>query len=95
MISVIATQHKTKTSSFSSKTSQRKSTHQPDNHIAWVELYGKKTGGEVVTLGRVNFSPGNTKPDCWFKLENISEYKTFYALGYCNIHGLWENCIEV
>ncbi|WP_419095408.1 class II SORL domain-containing protein [Methanococcoides cohabitans] len=65
-----------------------------EHHIAWVELYGRKDGGEVVNLGRVNFSPGNTKPDCWFKLENIGEYTAFCALGYCNIHGLWENCIE-
>ncbi|NYT19002.1 MAG: desulfoferrodoxin, partial [Methanosarcinales archaeon] len=30
-----------------------------------------------------------------FKLENISEYKAFCALEYCNVHGLWENCIEI
>ncbi|WP_338101269.1 desulfoferrodoxin family protein [Methanococcoides seepicolus] len=25
----------------------------------------------------------------------MREYKSFYALGYCSIHGLWENCVEV
>ncbi|MFZ2071520.1 MAG: desulfoferrodoxin family protein [Halobacteriota archaeon] len=23
------------------------------------------------------------------------EFKGFYALAYCNIHGVWQNCIEM
>jgi len=25
----------------------------------------------------------------------VEQFKAFCALAYCNIHGLWENCIEV
>jgi len=25
----------------------------------------------------------------------LAEFKAFCALAYCNIHGVWENCLEV
>jgi superoxide reductase len=25
----------------------------------------------------------------------VGEFKAFCALAYCNIHGLWQNCVEI
>lgn len=64
-----------------------------EHHIAWVELYGVKKDGQVVDLGRTLFAPGYTNPNARFQVPT-PEFKAFCALAYCNIHGVWENCIE-
>jgi len=65
-----------------------------EHHIAWVELYGVKKDGQVTNLGRSTFAPSYTNPNVRFQVP-VEQFKSFCALSYCNIHGLWENCIEV
>ncbi|NMX21111.1 desulfoferrodoxin [ANME-1 cluster archaeon GoMg4] len=66
-----------------------------EHHIAWIELYGvKKDGGQVVCLGRAEFGAGYTNPNARFQVP-VPEFKTLCALAYCNIHGVWQNCIEM
>ncbi|NOQ33588.1 MAG: desulfoferrodoxin [Methanosarcinales archaeon] len=65
-----------------------------EHHIAWVELYGVKKDGQVVDLGRTDFAPGYTNPNARFQVP-APEFKAFCALAYCNIHGVWENCVEL
>jgi len=65
-----------------------------EHHIAWVEVFGTKQSGQVINLGRAAFAPGYTSPDVSFPVP-VAEFKSFCALAYCNIHGLWENCREV
>jgi superoxide reductase len=65
-----------------------------EHHIAWVELYGVKKEGQVVHLGRAAFAPTYTAPNARFQV-NVGEFKSFCALAYCNIHGVWQNCIEI
>ncbi len=65
-----------------------------EHHIAWIELYGEKKGGQVINLGRATFAPGYTSPNCWFRVP-IADFKAFCALSYCNMHGLWANCLEI
>jgi len=65
-----------------------------EHHIAWVELYGVKAGGQVIALGRMAFAPGYTNPNARFQVP-VAEFKAFCALAYCNIHGVWQNCLEV
>ncbi|MFC1926079.1 class II SORL domain-containing protein [Chloroflexota bacterium] len=65
-----------------------------EHHIAWVELYGQKKDGQVINLGRTAFAPGYTSPGSWFQVP-VAEFKAFCALSYCNIHGLWANCLEI
>jgi len=65
-----------------------------EHHIVWVELYGVKEDGQVINFGRATFAPGYTTPNASFKVP-LKEFKALCALGYCNIHGLWENCIEI
>lgn len=65
-----------------------------EHHIAWVQLLGVKKDGQVISLGRADFAPGYTSPDVTFKV-TVDQFKSFCALEYCNIHGVWENCLEV
>nr|QNO58160.1 superoxide reductase [Methanosarcinales archaeon ANME-1 ERB7] len=65
-----------------------------EHHIAWIELYGVKKEGQVVHLGRAAFAPTYTTPNARFQV-NVEEFKAFCALAYCNIHGLWQNSIEM
>ena len=65
-----------------------------EHHIAWVALFGTKKEGQVINLGKADFAPGYTGPDISFPVP-AAEFKSFCALAYCNIHGVWENCLEV
>jgi desulfoferrodoxin ferrous iron-binding domain len=65
-----------------------------EHHICWIELYGVKNNGPVFDLGRADFAPTYTNPNARFQVP-AGEFKAFCALAYCNIHGVWENCIEV
>ena len=65
-----------------------------EHHIAWIELYGVKKEGQVVHLGRAAFAPTYTTPNARFQVP-VEEFNAFCALAYCNIHGLWQNSIEM
>jgi superoxide reductase len=60
----------------------------------WIELYGVKKNGQVVNLGRAAFAAGYTNPNARFQVP-VEEFKALCALEYCNIHGVWENCVEL
>ena len=64
-----------------------------EHHIAWIEVFGVKKDGQVINLGRAAFAPAYTDPNVTFQVP-VAEFKSFCALAYCNIHGLWENCLE-
>jgi superoxide reductase len=64
-----------------------------EHHIAWLELFGVKKGGQVVDLGQATFGPSYTSPRATFHV-NAEEFEAFYALSYCNIHGLWQNSVK-
>jgi superoxide reductase len=65
-----------------------------EHHIAWVEAYGVKKDGGVIALGRADLAPSYTDPNISFHAP-IDQFKAFCAISYCNIHGVWENSIEV
>ena len=66
------------------------------HHIAWIELYGiKKDNGQSVHLGRAAWAPVHSNPNVRFQINGIENFKTFCALAYCNIHGLWTSSQEV
>ena len=65
-----------------------------EHHIAWIELYGVKKEGQVICLGKVDLAPVYSKPNVRFYVP-VKEFKSFYALEYCNIHGVWESMLEV
>ncbi|CAD6490803.1 MAG: Superoxide reductase [Candidatus Argoarchaeum ethanivorans] len=65
-----------------------------EHHIAWAELYGVKKDGQLVCLGRTAFAAGYTNPNTRFQVP-VGDFKAFCAIAYCNIHGVWQNCIAV
>ena len=64
-----------------------------EHHIAYLELYGVKGNGQVVSLARASFGPSYTSPKITIET-SLSDIKTVYAISYCNIHGLWENSVK-
>jgi superoxide reductase len=67
-----------------------------EHHITWIELYGvKKDNNQVIHLGRAAWAPVYSNPNVRFQINKIEEFKSFHALAYCNIHGVWGNSIEV
>ncbi len=67
-----------------------------EHHIVWIELYGvRKDNNQVITLGRAAWAPVYSNPNVRFQINQIGDFKSFYALAYCNIHGLWGNSLEV
>ena len=65
-----------------------------EHHIAWIELYGIKQDGQVIALGRSAFAPSFTNPNVRFQVP-VEQFKAFCAISFCNVHGVWENCLEV
>jgi len=65
-----------------------------EHHIAWVEVFGVRKGGQVVDLGRSTFGPTYARPDVQLQVPG-DQFTAFCALAYCNIHGVWQNCLEV
>ena len=66
-----------------------------EHHICWIELYGVKKDNQVINLGRAAWAPVYSNPNVRFQINQIEEFKAFQALAYCNIHGVWENSLEV
>ncbi|WP_445474622.1 desulfoferrodoxin family protein [Methanococcoides methylutens] len=65
-----------------------------EHHIEYIELYGRTKMMDTVTIGRATFGP-EVKPDTMFGLVNFGKYREFCVITYCNVHGPWENCIEI
>ena len=66
-----------------------------EHYIKWIQLYALEEGSEyVVNLGTFEFSPVRTHPKVTVTL-SLSKSATLYALEYCNIHGVWDNAVEI
>ena len=65
-----------------------------EHHIAWAQLMGVKENGMVIDLGKINFAPSFTEPSADFHIP-LSEFKSIIATSYCNLHGIWENSMDL
>jgi superoxide reductase len=78
-----------------------------EHFIAWIELYFHPSDGKFVYhLGKAEFlshgeavdgpnkGPAHTEPKATFKVK-LDKPGNLVAVSYCNIHGLWENSVEV
>ncbi|MGD9347129.1 MAG: desulfoferrodoxin family protein [Candidatus Aminicenantes bacterium] len=65
-----------------------------EHHIEWIELFGIKENDQVISLGRTTFEPVYADPNVVYKVK-VDEFKAFCALEFCNIHGVWQNCLEL
>ena len=70
------------------------------NNIQSVQLFFKPEGGKfAIELGKTAFTAHGesdtfTNP-CLCLNTKINTNGTFIALSYCNIHGLWEDSVDV
>lgn len=74
-----------------------KEVHHPntvEHHIGWINLFGVKENGMVIDLGRSNFGPVLTEPSACYHIDT-KEFKALMATSYCNIHGIWENSLDL
>ncbi|MGL5255492.1 MAG: class II SORL domain-containing protein [Proteocatella sp.] len=71
-----------------------------EHHIAWIKLFYVQDGSTIpVEVADVKFSAHGelenlTEPYLSAKIK-VSKPGKLVAMSYCNIHGLWENEIEV
>ncbi|HUV07259.1 MAG TPA: desulfoferrodoxin family protein [Spirochaetia bacterium] len=65
-----------------------------EHHIAWIQLYGVKDSGQVVHLLTAGLGPVVANP-CAHICIKQEGLKSLIALEYCNIHGVWENSIDL
>lgn len=71
-----------------------------EHYISWIKVYFQPEGNKFpIEIGNVNFTAHGeggllTSPSTSlsFKAETSG---TIYATSYCNIHGLWENSVEL
>lgn len=65
-----------------------------EHHIKWIQFYGVKKTNQVIHLGTFDIGPTYAAPKVTTYVKT-SEFKTLIALEYCNIHGVWENSLDI
>ena len=71
-----------------------------EHYISWIKVYYQpKEAKFPVEIGNFNFTAHGeaellTEPSVSLKFKP-SKCGTIYATSYCNIHGLWENSVEL
>ncbi len=71
-----------------------------EHYIKWIKLFFIPEGGSVaVELGNYEFAAHgeleNFAEPCAEVTVKLPKSGKLYAMSYCNIHGLWENELEV
>ncbi|MCX6012339.1 MAG: desulfoferrodoxin family protein [Chloroflexi bacterium] len=65
-----------------------------EHHIVWIDLFGLTKEGKTTFLGHIDLSPVYSNPVLVVRA-STSQFKSLFALSYCNLHGVWENNIDV
>lgn len=65
-----------------------------EHYIAWIEVFGVKRTVRLSTWAGLPLGQPTPSPNIRFQVP-VAEFKSFCALAHCNIHGLWENCLEI
>ena len=71
-----------------------------EHHIAWIKLFFIPDGSQVVVeLANSEFS-ANGELECFteptlFANVKLPKSGKLVAVSYCNIHGLWENSVDI
>ncbi|MGC8662978.1 MAG: class II SORL domain-containing protein [Thermoplasmata archaeon] len=67
-----------------------------EHHIKWIQIYAQVDGRPYnpVHVATFDFGPTFADPSVTFRMK-LDKKTTVYALGYCNVHGVWENSVEI
>lgn len=71
-----------------------------EHHIAWFKLFYVQEGSQVIVELASNSFVAHGELDCFTNFDFTTHVKLpkpgkLVAMSYCNIHGLWENEMEV
>lgn len=71
-----------------------------EHHIAWIKLFFQPEGAKFpVEIACEEFKAHGEEElftvPCAHAVLKAGVKGTLYALSYCNIHGLWENSLEI
>ena len=71
-----------------------------EHYISWIKVYFQPEGHKFpIEVGNVSFTAhgesGLLTPPSVSLSFNTETSGTIYATSYCNIHGLWENSVEL
>lgn len=66
----------------------------PEHYIDYIDLFGIMPDGKLVPVTKFTLGKENTVP---YVKTHIKKglFKKLLALSFCNIHGMWENEIEL
>ncbi len=67
-----------------------------EHHIKWIQVYAQIEGRPNNPVHVATFDMGPTFADSrvTFRMK-LDKNATIFALAYCNVHGVWENSVEV
>ena len=66
-----------------------------EHHIKWIQVYAKEEGARpAVHVATFDLGPTYAAPTITFPVI-LRKSSTLFALEYCNLHGVWDNSIEV
>lgn len=70
-----------------------------EHHISWIKLFYAPESGPIVELASNEFS-ANGELDCFTEpcvlvSAKLPKSGKLVAVSYCNIHGLWENSVDI
>jgi len=63
-----------------------------EHHIKWIQVYAGEDGRShnPIHVATFDFGPAYGEPKVTFSMR-LKKSSTLWAVGYCNLHGLWEN----
>ena len=70
-----------------------------EHYISWIKLFFVPEGGQIVELASNEYS-ANGELECFseptlFASVKLPKSGKLVAVSYCNIHGLWENSLDI
>ena len=65
-----------------------------EHHIKYIQLFGETNDNKFVHISTINLGEENTLPRAKVNIKK-GTFKNIIALSFCNIHGVWENNLEV
>ena len=62
-----------------------------EHHIKWIRVFVEEEGRShnPIHVATYEMGPAYAEPRVKFSLK-LKKSSTIYALGYCNLHGMWE-----
>ena len=66
----------------------------PEHYIVYIELFGVNQDNKLIVITKFELGKENTIP---YVKTHIKKgiFKSLIATSFCNVHGLWENSVEI